>query len=143
MEFYFQVEFHLGSQRISASFQEVSGLEQEIVLEQVNPAGDEGLKIKLPKEISHGSIILKRALEPISEELSAWVKKCFDYANGGKITPCNLVVFLMDSKSKSVACWTCSNAYPIKWNLSALDAQKSGLAIETMTITYNRLERKE
>lgn len=143
VEFYFQVQFHLGSQRIAASFQEVSGLEQEIILQELNQVGDDGIKIKLPKEIVHGNIVLKRALEPVSEDLSAWVHKCFNYATDGHIKPCNLIIFLMDSKMNSVACWTCSHAYPTKWNLGTLNAEKSGLAIETMTINYNRLERKK
>lgn len=143
VEFYFQVQFHLGSQRFTASFQEVSGLEQELKLQELSQAGDDGVKIRLPKEVVHGNITLKRALEPLTEDISNWVNKCFNYATNGFISPCNMVISLMDSGGKSVACWSCNHAFPIKWNLGTLDAQRSGLAIETMTITYNRLERKK
>lgn len=143
VEFYFQVEFHLGNQRIAASFQEISGLEQEMTLVDSKMVGNDGVKFKAPKEITHANITMKRALEPLSEDLSSWINRCFNYITDGYITPCNLVISLMDSESNSIACWACSHAYPIKWNLGILDAQKSGLAIETMTITYNRLERKK
>lgn len=143
MDFYFQVQFHLGSQHITASFSEVSGLDQEIVLQELNQAGDDGIKVKIPKEVTHGNITMKRALEPISEDLSAWVSRCFNYATNGRIEPCNLVISLLDSSANPLACWNCTHAYPIKWNLGTLNGTGNNLAIETMTITYNRLERKK
>lgn len=142
VEFYFQVQFQFGSQHLTASFQEVSGLEQELKLQDLTQVGDDGVNIRLPKEVVHGNITLKRALEPLSEEFSNWVNKCFNYATDGRITPCNMIISLLDSERNSVACWACSHAFPTKWNLGTLDAQRSGLAIETLTITYNRLERK-
>ncbi|MDU1891990.1 MAG: phage tail protein [Dysgonomonas sp.] len=143
VEFYFQVQFHFRDQRISASFMEVGGLEQEIITEESGLAENDGTRIKLLKEIRHGNITLKRSLEPVSEKITAWVKGSFSYIENGRISPCMLVIFLMDSKRHAVACWACSHAYPIKWSLSTLDAQKSGLAIETLTLTYNRIERKK
>lgn len=143
VEFYFQVQFHFGNQRISASFMEVGGLEQEIITEESGSSAYDGTKIKLLKEIKHGNITLRRSLEPISEKITAWVKQCFSYTENGRISPCTLVIFLMDSQRHAIACWACNHAYPIKWSLSTLDAQKSGLAIETLTLTYNRIERKK
>lgn len=143
VEFYFQVQFHFGNERISASFMEVSGLEQEIITKESDLFANDGTKIKLLKEISHGNITLKRSLEPISEKITTWVKQCFSYTENGRISPCMLVIFLMDSQRHAIACWACNHTYPIKWSLSALDAQKSGLAIETLTLTYNRIERKK
>lgn len=143
VEFYFQVQFHQGTKRFDASFMEVGGLEQEIMLQESGSTGDNGTKMKLPKEISHANITLKRPLTPISEDITAWIKKCFSYSTEGMITPCTLIIFLMDSERHSVACWTCTHAYPVKWSLGVLDAQKSGLAIETLTLTYNLMERKK
>ena len=143
VEFYFQVQFHWGSQHIGASFMEVSGLDQEMIIEDLSQAGDDGTKIKIPKEIKHGNIVLKRSLEPLDEKITAWVKSCFTYTMEGWISPCNLVIFLMNTKRQAVACWACSRAFPTKWNLGVLDAQKSGLAVETLTLTYNRMERKK
>lgn len=143
VEFYFQVQFHRGTERFNASFMEVGGLEQELILQESDLGGNDGAKVKLPKGINHGNITLKRPLTPISEDITAWIKKCFSYSTGGMIIPCTLIIFLMDSSRQSVACWTCTQAYPIKWSLGALNAQKSGLAIETLTLTYNLIERKK
>ena len=143
VEFYFQVQFHLGSQPVTASFMEVSGLDVEITLQETNLMGSDGVKIKLPQAVTHGNITLKRALEPLSEKLSEWANKCLGFMMNGFISPCDMIISLMDSNQQAVASWVCTRAYPVKWNLATLDAQKSGLAIETMTIAYNLLERKK
>lgn len=141
--FYFQVQFHWGSQHVSASFLEVSGLDQEMVIEESDLTGNDGAKIKLPKNVKQGDIILKRPVEPLDDKITKWVNDCFAFTVNGWISPCMLVIFLMNAERQSVACWTCSRAYPVKWGMGAFDAQKSELAVETLTLTYNYLERKK
>lgn len=143
VEFYFQVQFHWGTRHAAASFMEVSGLNQEMVMQEVSQSGDDGQKIRLPMEVKHGDIMLKRPLEPLSDAITDWVKRCFSFAVDGRITPCTLVVFLMDARRHAVACWSCDRAYPVKWSLGTLDAKESGRAVETLTLTYKRLERKK
>lgn len=121
---------------------EVNGLESEITLQESNLSGSDGVKVKLPQAVVHGNITLKRALEPTSEQFTSWVNKCFRFMENGFISPCDMIISLMDSQNQALASWTCTRAYPVKWNLGTLDAQKSGLAIETLVITYNILERK-
>lgn len=141
VSFYFQVQFH-GSPKITgARFREVSGfrLEREVsVLEQ---GGDQENVQYVPKKLSHGNIILKRALEPLDESFTQWVKECM--ALSGKIKPRNMVVFLMNVDRQALACWFCSNAYPVKWELGTLDAMKNEVAIETIEMAFNLLERKK
>ncbi len=144
VEFYFQVQFHFGTRHFGASFMEVGGIEQEITVQESGHAGGNGANVKLLKEIRNGNITLKRSLEPVSEEITAWVKRCFSYTmTDGRITPCTLVVFLMDAERHALACWAFSHAYPVKWSLGSLNAKESGLAIETLTLTYNLMERKK
>lgn len=143
VDFFFQVQFHLGAQPETVSFMEVNGLESEITLQESNLSGSDGVKVKLPQAVVHGNITLKRALEPTSEQFTSWVNKCFRFMENGFISPCDMIISLMDSQNQALASWTCTRAYPVKWNLGTLDAQKSGLAIETLVITYNILERKK
>lgn len=143
VEFYFRVQFHLEGQPVTVSFAEVSGLDAEFVLKETEQVGSDGVKLLLPQSVKHGDITLKRAVESHSEKLSQWINKCFNFMDNGFISPCDVVISLMDSKQEIVASWMCTRAYPKKWNLGTLDALKSGLVIETMTLTYNRLERKK
>lgn len=128
--FYFSVSFQGGVQ-CTVSFSEVSGLEltREI---------DEN---RCPKNITHPNLVLKRAMQPLPEELSTWITKCTRFNEW--INTCNVIVSLMDEDDKIVASWECSNAYPKKWGLTPLLADKSGLVMETLELTYDILERKK
>lgn len=141
VSFYFQVQFH-GSPKITgARFQEVSGLKLERKVTELKKGGDcENIQY-VPDELTHGNIVLKRALEPLDESFTQWVKECM--ALSGKIKPRNMVIFLMDANRQALACWFCSEAYPVKWELGALDAMKNELAIETVEMAFNVLERKK
>ena len=143
VEFYFQVQFHWGTEHISVSFMEVSGLDQQLVFQEITQSGDDGMRIKLPKEVKHGNIVLKRPLEPTPEKINEWINQCFSYMLDGWIEPCMLAISLINADNDVIAYWTCTRAFPIKWSLGDLNAQKSGLAFETLTLTYNRLERKK
>lgn len=141
VSFYFQVQFH-GEPKISGvRFQEVSGLKLERKVNILNKGGDPDSVQYVPGELSHGNIVLKRALEPLDEGLSKWIRECM--ALSGKIQPRNLIVFLMDINRQSLACWFCSNAYPVKWEVSSFNAMKSQLAIETVEMAFELLERKK
>lgn len=140
--FIFHAEFQWGSDHAAASFMEISGLDQEMVFQETQQQGDDGAWLKLPRQVKHGNLVLKRPLEPLSEKITEWVKSCLAFSRNGWINPSLLVITLCNERGEVAASWECSRAFPIKWGLSALDSQKSGLAIETLTLNYNILERK-
>lgn len=141
VSFYFQVQFH-GEPKISgARFQEVSGLSLERKLTVLKKGGDCENTQQVPDELTHGNIVLKRALEPLDESFTGWVKECMMLS--GKIRPRNMIIFLMNADRQALACWFCSDAYPVKWELGALDAMKNELAMETVEMAFNLLERKK
>lgn len=140
VSFYFQVQFH-GEPKISGvRFQEVSGLRQERRMDPGEAEDFQNLRHTHMK-LSHENIVLKRALDPLDEELSEWIRECM--ASSGKIKPRNLVIFLMDMNCQAVACWFCMKAYPVKWEVSSFNAMKSQLAIETVEMAFDMLERKK
>lgn len=142
VNFYFSVGFQWGSQKAAASFQEVSGLELEMVTRSIHPLGDEGGQILATGEIKHSHIVLKRPLEMLKQEIADWVKECFSFMVGtNKIRPCLLIISLLGADGQPYASWECTQAFPVKWSLSAMDAEKSALAIETLTLTCKTLER--
>ena len=141
--FYFRVVFQWGSHEIPASFMEVSGLEEEIVTQQIQPLGDDGGQVLVTGEVKHQNIVLKRPLEALNMDIAKWVKECFSFMTGkNKIRPCLLIISLLDSDDKPYASWACSQTFPVKWSLSPFDAKESKLSIETLTLTCKTLERK-
>ncbi|WP_188521400.1 phage tail protein [Bacteroides fragilis] len=136
--FHFRVDFQwTGGDKASASFAEVDGLSQELVLAK----GEDN--IELPEDVKYTDIILKRALEPINEDISLWINNAFRFKEGIKITPCTLLISLLDEQDNIVAQWTCEWTFPIKWSINPLNASESKVAIETITLRYRSLRRSE
>ena len=135
--FHFSVEFQWGQDKASASFAEVEGLGHELVLEKGKDV------IELPVDVKVTDITLKRALEPLNEKITVWVKNTFRFMYGAKIKPCTLLVSLLDEQGKPAAKWTCDWAYPVKWSVSPLNASESKIAVETITLRYKSLRRSK
>ena len=143
ISFYFRVVFQWGGHSVSASFMEVSGLDVEMKTQTIKTLGDEGGQVLVTGEIVHTNLILKRPLEALTQELADWVKECFSFMTGeNKIKPCLLIISLLNVDETPYASWVCTQAFPIKWSLSPMNAEESKLAIETLTLTFKTLERK-
>ncbi len=135
--FHFSVEFQWDGDRASASFSEVDGLGQE--LELARP--EKGNEKELPKDVKVTDLTLKRAVEPVNEKITVWVKNTFRFLYGAKIKPCTLLICLLDGQGKPAAKWICERAFPVKWTVSPLNASESRIAIETITLRYETLRR--
>lgn len=137
--FHFSVEFQWSEtkDKASASFAEVDGLSQELVFEKKNG------NMELPSEVKMTDITLKRAIEPVNEKITVWVKNTFRFLYGAKIKPCTLLISLLDEKNKIVARWVCDRAFPVKWTVGPLNASESKIAVETITLRYKSLRRSK
>lgn len=141
--FYFKVVFQ-GSPKINdTGFLEVSGLKEELEITTLEEGGENDFLHQVPKKVKHGNLVLKRALEGLDNPLETWIKETIDAGFAKRIIPRNVVVMLLDANGKALRCWWCSNAYPVKWEVSAFNAQDNKLVIETLELCYNLLERKK
>jgi len=134
--FRFQVEFQKNGNKASASFAEVDALEQELVFSSGGETGSE-----LPSGVRMRNITLKRALEPLNEQITVWIKNTFRFRFTGKVEPRNMTVSLLDAQNKVVASWICERALPVKWSVSPLNASDSRIAIETITLQCEDIRR--
>jgi phage tail-like protein len=135
--FYFQVKF--GNEEYA--FKEVSGLEAEIELENIREGGVNNFEYKLPKQIKHGNLVLKRAILPLNCQLIVWVKKILEGDFDLYIYPKNIVISLLNEDSNPLYTWTCERAYPVKWNIESLDSKKNNILIETLEFAFASLKR--
>ena len=55
--------------------------------------------------------------------------------------PVNLTISLLDAGHFPLNNWSVLNAYPVKWDISALNSQKNELVIETLEMAYTNLIR--
>ena len=139
VSFYFRVDFQRGSTHFQASFMQISGLDMVISTEEKGSV----MKYKMPTGISHSDITLKRPLTSCSDGFTSWVNSWQNWMEGrdGHLEVYDLVIKLLDLKGKPLAGWLCRHAYPIKWQLEALDSVGSALSCETITLAYGSMKR--
>lgn len=134
MAFYFKVNFQGGVQ-CTIPFSEVSGLDIKWEIDKNKETGQRYLT-----KTTHPDLTLKRALAPLSDSFSKWVKDCFD-VNKIPVKCCNIIISLINEKKEIVASWTCFNAYPKEWSISTFNAMEGKLVMETLVLDYDFLER--
>jgi len=140
--FRFSVEFQWGKDKASASFAEVDGLGQSLELSP-QTGRDNGGQM-LVKGVNVDELVLKRAIEPLSDEITGWIKECFGFLDGGWIRICDISVSLLDEDgTRELARWKCLRAVPVKWKLAPLNASESKVAIETLSLKYKELIREK
>jgi phage tail-like protein len=121
---------------ISASFSECSGLETEVSVIEYREAGDHTTR-KIPGMQKVGDITLKRGVTN-SRELQDWHRNVLN----GQPDRRNGVVSLLDETGQKKVAWKIFNVFPIKWEGPSLNAKGNEIAIETLVLCCERLERE-
>lgn len=85
--------------------------------------------------------MLKRSLMPLPHVLETYVVKVLENNGSAQIVPVNLTISLLDAGHFPLNNWSVLNAYPVKWDISALNSQKNELVIETLEMAYTNLIR--
>jgi phage tail-like protein len=119
-----------------AGFSECTGLQLEVDVIEYRDGGDVTSVRKLPGRTKVGDITLSRGITT-SKELQEWIESIRDGVADRK----NGVIVLLDDKRQEVARWKFINAFPRKWEGPNLNAKGSDVAIETLTLCCEGLER--
>ncbi len=135
--FYFQVK--IGNEEFA--FKEVSGLSTEMETESIAEGGVNDYVHLLPKQIKHGNLVLKRALMPVKRNDVVWIKKILEGDFSVAIQPRDVIVNLLGNDGSPIYTWTCTRAYPVKWEVDTLDAEKNSVLIETLELAYTTIKR--
>ena len=135
----FLFELSFGGKEASSKnyFQEASGINQEMNIEEVGSGGENQFKYRLPGVAKYNNLVLKRGLVSKNSALPSWV---ISTLNPGLVKPIetkDIKVTLLDSKQNIIISWDFINAYPIKWDVSNLNSMESEIAIETIEFAYN------
>ena len=123
-----------------AGFSEVTGLEQEIEIEELKEGGMDFVH-KFPMGIKHTNLILKRGISENSS-LRKWYELVLNAITyGGKPIPKKPMIYiaLMDSEGNEKIRFMLKFAYPIKWVGPTLNATASEVAIETLELVHEGL----
>src|ERR1700694_4444117 len=137
MQDYPPVAFHFGVSLLGendtpigtpndASFQEVSGIRVEFGNEEVAEGGQNQFVDRLP------------APAPFAD----WVSRTLASYLAKPIELRNLMVTLKNEIEKPLITWTFTNAYPVRWEVSPMNAMESAVFTETMELAYHYFERE-
>lgn len=119
-----------------AGFSECSGLETEVSVIEYREGGDVSVR-KLPGLAKVGDVTLKRGITK-TNELQNWHRNILNGVPDRK----DLIVILMDDEKNPVIVWKLFNAFPRKWQGPTLRATGNEVAIETLELACERLERE-
>jgi phage tail-like protein len=117
-------------------FKKVSGIGSTVSTRTVNEGGQNLYSQKLPERVQYDNLVLERGLavgSPLVVEFNA-AMSLFKFA------PSNVLVSLLDEAGLPVSSWLFMNAYPVKWTVSNLDADSNAVVIETLELSYQRMQ---
>lgn len=136
-----------------AGFQEVSGLSMEMDTENYREGGQNLFTHCLPSGVKGGRLVLKRGLIVLQKALYNW---CAGVLQGGLVAPVQVKNFnlqLLANNSTDEAAvtaagatvsgagdvlkaWTLYRVWPLKWEVSGLDALRGHLVVESLELSY-------
>jgi len=137
--FRFGVFFFIGGvvpNPLDFRFKKVSGIGSTISTRTVNEGGQNLYSQKLPERVQYENLVLERGLavgSPLVIEFNV-AMSLFQFS------PSNVLVSLLDEAGIPVSSWLFLNAYPVKWTVSSLDADSNTVVIETMELSYQRMQ---
>ena len=118
-------------------FTECSGLSVKIESIPYREAGNHQLVRHIPGPVDYTTVTLKYGVTK-SRELWDWLLKSAE----GNVERRNVTIVLLDSQGDNeVMRWNLVDAWPSEWQGAALNASEKSLAIETLTLVFDRLER--
>jgi len=132
--------FFFGSTGISHPldfrFQSVTGLGVSVELSGGGSEGTNTSKRALPEKIKYENLRLKRGL-PLFSTLRMEVHKSFDQF---RFSPRNVLVSILDENTLPLSSWMFSEAFPVKWSLSELNAESSSVIVEELELKYKNFK---
>lgn len=137
--FRFSVFFFIGGvvpNPLDFRFKKVSGIGSSISTSTLNEGGQNLYSHKLPERVQYENLVLERGLaigSPLVVEFNAAMSLF-------KFVPSNVLVSLLDEAGIPISSWLFTNAYPVKWTVSSLDADSNTVVIETMELSYQRMQ---
>ena len=131
--FYYEVEIN-GE---TSHFRSVSGLKIETEVIEYKEGGDNGTIRKLPGATRYPNIRLSREFTG-DRSLYDWFMTT-QTPNPMKVDG---VLTLVDRHGARLGSWSFSKGFPVKWEAPDMDSDQSGMAIETVEIAVERVERK-
>ena len=139
--FHFKVEFLgvSGTTQNDVKFQDVSGLNAEIGVEEVKSGGENRFSHRLPTRAKYNNLVLKRGMLTDSG-LIGWF---IDAVENFSFSPVTIIVKLLDKDDQPLQTWSFIKAWPVKWSVADFKATENAVVVETIELAYQYFRRVE
>jgi phage tail-like protein len=118
-------------------FTECTGLGVKVDVIRYREAGENQIVRAIPGPVRYSDVILRYGLTA-SRELWEWMLTSVQ----GRVERRNISILMMDSAgAQEVMRWNLNNAWPSEWRGAPLNAMNDEVAIESLTLVYEALER--
>lgn len=126
---------------IDASFQEVTGIESQFDVEEVIEGGENRFVHRLPRHGKYSNLVLKRGVVTKFSFLAEWFGLTIGSSLSLPIVPFNVLVMLQNKDGWPAVAWAFVNAYPIRWEVAAMDSLDNKILTEKLELSYNYFQR--
>jgi phage tail-like protein len=126
---------------VDAAFQEVSGIDPKVETEDHPEGGVNDYVHQLPGVTKHSNLVLKRGYVTGSSALAAWAAQTVGSTLGTAIQTQVININLLGPDQNPLVTWTFQNAWPVKWEVGGLDANKNDFLTETLEFSYTTVTR--
>jgi len=113
-------------------FSSCEGLGAEIVVEQREEGGNNGMVWQLPTRVKYTNVKLSRPISGDSDKLTSWFANMM---NG--VTPSTMVISAMTMDDRVVASWSLHGVIPVRWTGPSLNFDSPKVATETLEVAHH------
>lgn len=135
------------------AFQEISGLNVEIGVEELSEGGVNNYSHRLPGKVKYGNLVLKRGMplaakdnklvHPLQVNASGLVDWAMKAIELYEFKPMNVDVYLLNENNNPMMAWHFYRVWPVKIVTSDLKAQDNAIVIESFELAYQRFTRRK
>ena len=133
----FRFKIELGGV-IMGWFTECTGLSSKVAVIEYREGGNPKAVYKLPGQTSYADITLKWGLTN-SREMYDWHAKAFE----GNVERKSGAIIIFGDDGSEAARWDFTDAWPSVWNGPTLNAKSNEVAIESLVLTCEKVERSK
>ncbi|GLQ87815.1 phage tail protein [Dyella flagellata] len=141
--FCFSVQLGDSSSGSDSSFQEVSGIELSMEVDEVREGGENRFVHQLPTGVKQKRLTLKRGIASSKSGLVGWCRRTLEGDLSESIKLVSLTVKLLDEEAIPLRSWSFTNAYPVRWEIDTFNSTKNEVALETIELAYQTVTRQD
>jgi phage tail-like protein len=120
---------------VSGGFLRVKGLSREVRVESYKEGGVNEYEHKLAGQVTYPSLVLERGLA--ADDLWKWAQAAAD----GDVQRRTLWIRLQDEANDKAWAWQVTDAIPVKWSASDLDATSPQVVMESLELAHHGLRK--